>query len=147
MGVKTAIAELIESHPDVVKLVGSRIYQDFAQRSALERLYKHGESYITFQQTSNVGGHSTLTADVTTRLGFQVDVWAPTTAKRETLTSAIRLALDGYRGHVGDADIRHIALENKGTDSVEEPETAKEKPIFRSTITATVWIAETAPTF
>ncbi len=145
MGVKTALRTQLLT--DVSAEVSTRVYQDVAPREALKRLHSHAEPFITFQQIANYGVDNLTAASGLTEVDFQIDVWAATTATREAIAELVRTALDGFRGTVSTVDIRSLRVTNKGRDAVEQPQSAQEKAIYRTTIEASVWHSETAPTF
>jgi hypothetical protein len=143
----TAFRALLLAESTLTAAVSSRVYQGTAPRSARKKLHTRKEAYITFHQIDNTGEHHQGGASGLTAPTFQVDVWAPTTTVRTTLKEAIRNAVDGYNGTISGIDVRGCFLEEKGRDSIELPESAQEKPIFRSTLQAVMPHAETAPTF
>lgn len=140
MPVETALGTRLNAVSAVTDIVSTRIYNSFAPNTASEGLTKNANPYITYHQISDPGHHHMTGGSDIASTSFQIDGWARTTAARTSIKEALRTALEGFSGTVGSDDIRFIFLNDRGRDSEEFIE-GSSRPIFRTSIDATVWHA------
>ena len=93
---------------------------------------------ITFQRISSnrvmsFGGPSGLT-----RGRFQIDCWAATYDDSKNLAEAVRLAMDGFSGLMGDVPVRVILLTDNDLFEA-NPKT------YRVSMDFAIWYEETKP--
>jgi hypothetical protein len=128
--------------------VGPRVLPGFVSDKVRLGLHRSGNAYTTVHRMGTPGlHHMGGAAGLVVRARFQIDHRAPTTAKRDAMAEAARLATDGFRGEVEGVDIRVISMEQKGIDMIEAPKSKQERPIYRSTQEVAIGYAETAAAF
>lgn len=132
MSVESALYDKLSDTSAVTDLLGSgvafRLYPDLAPASPTK-------PYATYFVVST--GRSRHFAGITSSqvdfVRVQVDVWAATSLSRRNVAEAIRDALDGFSGAMGDEAlvVRRVAVE--GPDmSTERPDYDDELPIYRA---------------
>ncbi len=83
--------------------VGTRVYPDI--------LPERGETPAVSYAQINIAPEYALSGAVPlAEYWFQVDCWARTRSEAKTVANAIRVALSGYRGALGDDDCQHALL-------------------------------------
>lgn len=144
MSIQAAIYEHLIADTTVLGLVSTRVYVDVAPHSAV------GLNHITYQVISAQHVHDLGAASGLVRKRIQIDVWATTSITRDSISEAIREAMDGYSGDMGavgaTVDVRDCYLDNE-VDGYEVPETKNEFGIFRRTMDFMIWHTESVPTF
>lgn len=76
---------------------------------------------------------------------YQLDIYAATTASRDSVKEAVRNALDGYRGTVGSVVVQTITLEPP-IDDIEGLDAGRQSGIYTSRIDARVFYERAEPT-
>lgn len=115
----------LEAQSTITSVVGTRIYPQHLPRNS---------SYpcLTHQLVSRTYGHhlSGVTGLSTARV--QVDCWGEKLSDVETLAEAVRVALDGYFGTIGDVTVAFVQLDNE-QDLSEAPQDESEQWLYRRT--------------
>ena len=144
MSLHTAFYYHLKTDDDLVALISTRIYVDVAPASVA------GLDHVTYQVVSAGHEHHLTAAAGMVQKRVQVDVWATTSITRDSISEAIREALDGYRGDMGEegstVSVRCCHLSNE-LDSYDSPQSKNEFGVFRHTMDFMVWHTESVPTF
>jgi Protein of unknown function (DUF3168) len=119
------------SQPPIAAHVGSRIYPLLAPATAALPFLTYQR--IGEQEEAHLTGLSGLT-----RATYQFDVWGATADQAETALLAVKLAMDMYRGVMGNVPVRQFSISSI-LDGLEPPSEGQTMGIFRHTITADVW--------
>ena len=145
MSVESALYSYLSGIAGVTSLLGSgssfRLYPDLAPAS-VARPYATLFVVSTNRVRLVTGPGGIAAARV------QIDVWAITSLSRSSVSDALRVALDGYRGSMGSEllDVRGVIVDGP-FNSMERPEDATEVPIYRARMDVEIIYAETIPTF
>lgn len=102
--VEKAIHDLLTAATAVAALVSSRVYPLRAPDGV-------AAPFIVYQRISGVRWRTLSGACGIAQPRIQIDVYAATYAGAKALASAVRVALDGYRGIVAGVRIGGITLE------------------------------------
>jgi hypothetical protein len=98
----------------IVAQVGTKIYPLRAPNTA-------AMPYIVFQTIDDIGRHHHRGASGMPTASVQIDVWGPN-SPQETVNNAaeaVRLAMDGFQGEMGDLDVRSALLEDQRSIAVD----------------------------
>lgn len=142
MSLRTAIYDHLGDETDITDVVSDRIYPDVAPEGA-------DLPYITVNVVSTFHSHHMTAASGLAQARVQIDCWTTSSTGRETLSEAVREALDGYRGgSMGDdsLDVRSVHLEDDA-QTYEPPTTGSDVGVFRQRMDFMIWYAESVPTF
>lgn len=104
----------LKNDAGVAAEVGTKIYPLRAPNSA-------ALPYIVFQRIDDIGRHHHRGAAGLPSASMQITVWGPN-SPQETVNDAaeaVRLAMDGFQGEMGDLDVRSALLEDQ-RDLVED---------------------------
>ena len=134
MSIETALYDRLTGTAAITALVGSgssaRIYPDLAPAST-------EKPYCTYRTVSTVRSRhfAGIAGSQVDFARVQVDVWAATALSRRSVADAIRDALDGFSGSMGDEslDVRRIAVD--GPSMLTEPPFGDDEvPTYRATL-------------
>lgn len=131
MSVETALVDKLSGTAGVTAQIGSgdsiRLYPDLAP-AGTARPYA---TYIVVSESPS-RHFAGITNSQVYFSRVQIDVWASTGLSRRTTADAIRAALDGFSGAMGDEslDVRRVAVVDLA-NSFERPESDDEIPIYR----------------
>ena len=140
MSLETDLVDYLAADTDVSDLMGARIYDADAPTDA-------DLPYLTIQRISTTHEHHQEAAAGLAIATIQTDVWASSQAHRETGAEAVRGALDVlHHTTMGSTDVSLVSLEGPSY-TYDPPPDASETGGFRARIDATIWYAETVPTF
>lgn len=131
-----ALATYLKDHPDVSALAGSNVFAagrvpqtTTGERVTLQRIGDRDEYHH--------GGPGPIA-----RVLFQVDAWAPSVAERVALAEAVRKALSGYDGPMGDVP-SVVSFKENEIDDVVRPadgsEDVEQRTIFTFALTFRRW--------
>lgn len=126
MTLKTALFDYLSNDAGVVAIVGDQvdgvpgIYPMTAPASAGD------PPWVTYQELSRISWNHMLAISGLVRSRLEVDAWATTPLVADALAEAVRLAMDGFRGLMGDEelDVRSCFLED-AQDDYEPPQAAE----------------------
>ena len=104
MSAELAVYTILKNDAPVAALVGTRIFPSLAPQNAANPLIVYQR--ISADRITSLDGPSGLSW-----ARVQVDCYAETYAGAKTLSAAIRVALEGYRGTVGGVRVGGISLE------------------------------------
>ena len=139
MTIHSALYRLLTSNGAVAALVGDRVYPMQAPQDTAYPL-------IVFSTIVELRAPTLAGASGAVNPKIQVDCWAESNEDADSLSDAVRLALDGYRGTVGSVVIRACALGLRH-DGIVEPRDGTENRVFGRNMEFDVWHTETVPTF
>lgn len=143
MTFKDDLYEHLSTDAGIIAEVSTRIFFGIAPTST-------AFPYITLERIASPGHNHMLASSAIANPLFQFDCWALTSVKRETVSEAVREALDGLRGvKIGTndtTDIRRVFVDNQ-SDSTEDPREGTEDRIFRTRMDITIWYVRSVPTF
>lgn len=136
---KQELYDYLVAHAGVGTAVGDRIWQDVAKP-------KETKPFIVFTRVSENHGSSMNGPDIITFERFQIDCYATSAAGRETVSEAVRNALDGYRATMGTVVVKRIWLDSQ-RDSYDEPIDGNVTPLYRTSMDFVIAHAQSVPTF
>lgn len=145
MGVKQDFYERVRDDAGVIAAVGTddnsvaKVYEDQAPQGV-------DRDYIVIRRISRPGHANFASADAISNPVFQVSVVASTAARRNTISEAVRDALDGFRGTMGSTNVRGVHLVNEADEAI-GPGDATQSPDWLTDMDFEVWHVETVPTF
>ena len=132
-----AVYEHLAADEAVAAIVGTRIYTMVApQSSPFPR--------VTIQQIAAEHFHHMTGASGAVRASLQVDAWALDSLTAWQIGEAIREALQGRIGALGESVTQWVGLDGR-TAEVEQPDDASETWIHRVRSDYTIWHAESVP--
>lgn len=133
---KSAIYALLKGAGLITTIVGSAIYLGHAPSSA-------PGNYIIYQVIDDVPTHHQGGSSGLARARVQIDCYADDVDQLESLATAVRMSLDGYRGRDDSADtfLNLMTLDNS-IDGLEEPKDASQKRKPRTMLDFMVWHEE-----
>ena len=127
MTFRSDLFEYLDADTGLTTVVASKIYPHLAPTDV-------ALPYITYQQIANPSEHHTAAAAAIARPTIQFDCWANSDVELESVTEALRNALDGFQ-HTnigsGPTDVKAVFVESQ-FDDIEEPSDGSEKAVFRS---------------
>lgn len=136
-----AVYEELADRSAVTALVSDRIYRDEArQRSPYPKIVLHR---LGTQHWRSMRGHTGVAATL-----LQIDSLGRTPTSAANTAEQVRLALDGFRGQMGDAprlQVNSVFLDDEGDDAFDSPD-GGERGIFRTRQDYTVWHVVDVPT-
>lgn len=105
--IRAALRTWLLAQSSVADLIGDRF--DLAKVPQVNATYP----YVSYRRASgdyehDLDGGAGLASPI-----FEIDVWSPKTTEVEAVGQAIRLALQGYRGLMGDVNVVGVELENE----------------------------------
>lgn len=105
MSLESDLFDYLQTQAAVTALVGTRVYQN---------VLPQGKDYpaVIYQRISTEHAQHTLGAGGLATARMQFDCWALDAAAAQQVGEALRAALQGFRGEMGDTNIRHCSLEN-----------------------------------
>ena len=137
--VRTAIFARLTGDTTISGLLAKRVYPHVAPKAATR-------PYITYFVVGADHQHHLTAAAGLVAHRVQIDMWADTAAEAETLSEAVREALQGLYGTlVTGFTSRGISLASE-FDNYEPPSDADETGIYRITHDYEIWHTETVPT-
>jgi hypothetical protein len=136
--VKQELYDYLIAHAGIGTAVGDRIWQDVA---------KPGETkpFIVFTRVSENHDHTMAGPSSMAFQRIQIDCYATTAAARETVSEAVRNALDGYSGTLGTVNVREIWLDSQ-RDSYDEPISGNAAPLYRTGMDFMIAHVQSVPT-
>ncbi len=140
MTIESAFYNHMSNKASITALVSTRIYASVAPSSVTY-------PFITFKVVSDVPEHDMGGAVGLTHVLLQVDAWALLVSERQSISEAVRNALDGFTGDLGaeNLKIRNCFLDNR--NSFEEPDKhGKNLPVHRASLDFSIWHVESVPT-
>ena len=140
MSFKDEIYSYLSGHRRIIAAVGDRIYPHVAPSSA-------ELPFIVWQRISSTGfRHMTASAGLTREL-VQFSCWASTPESLETVSEALREALDGMTNFwLGGEDVRSATLVNE-IDSFEPATDGGEEGDYRTILDVEFTHTRSVPTF
>ena len=145
MSLKADLHDYLATHA-ITEHTADRIYPGIAPQDddlAGGRAGGKQLAYITYTRFANQAEHHLRAASGLATATFQLDFWAVDTVALEAMAEQARDQLDGFRGFMGNTDVRHIKLEE--LDGVEPPTTGAETPVHRTTHTLTIRHVQSVP--
>lgn len=131
MSIKKALYDFLIADNDVSNAVGDRIYPDVAPAGA-------GYPRITYQRISGQPEHHMTGPSGLIRQRFQIDCWGENGPSVETVSEAVRLALDTFRGDMGDVAVKSVSLESQA-DLYVSPTDGSQVSIRRTRMDFEIW--------
>ena len=94
--------------PTIASLAGLKVYPMRAPNSA-------ALPYIVYQRIDDIGVHHHRGAAGYATASYQIDVWGPHSPQETVndIAEAVRKALDGFQGDMGDVQVRSAILEDQ----------------------------------
>lgn len=130
----------------VTALVAARIYPEIVPQAE-----KGEDNYpaITYQVISEPNVRSLSGASGLAYPRIQINCWSRRYSVTKALRNAVRDALDGYRGSMGDVTVHECSKESERTLTDELPATAgvRAARVYGRSMDFEIWYQESAPTF
>lgn len=141
MSIYSALYDHLAGNAGVSALVSTRIYATVAPANT-------AQPYVTFFRVSEEHFNHLLAAAGHVNVRMQCDVWAATPDSAAAVGDALRSALHGYSGTMGDEllDVRWATIEGRRDESL-EPKSAQDQWVHRSSLDFLIAHSETVPTF
>lgn len=142
--IESGVREYLRNHKDVKAATGvdsenlAKVHPEVAPQGTTR-------PYITFSIIGAPAYNHMLAASGIASPTFQFDVWAENSPSRRTVGRALRLALDGYTGPMGDVPVRRVLAESRPRNTFERPEDGTENFIYRQTHDYRIWHEEEVP--
>ena len=136
--IKQAIHARLVAHALITALVGGRIYHNMAPGNAASPYLVY--SKVSSNSEQHQGGASGLAES-----RFQIDSYSTDADEVDALATAVRMAMDGYRGTTNSTFINKITLDSE-IDGIEGPSVGRQNSIARTTQDYMVWHDESIPT-
>lgn len=125
----------IEATPELVRLVGLRVYPVMAPVSA-------ALPFVIYQR-SQIERSQTLSRPMgVPRVSVQLDTYAATYESAREIADALRANLDGWAGSAYGVDVKHVALESE-RDGFVQLDGSELPPVYQVTQTFDVSWQET----
>lgn len=142
MTFRSDLYEYLDADSGLEAIVGARIYPHQAPTDAQL-------PYITFAQVANPSTHHFGAAAAIASPTIQFDCWATTDVQLESITEALRDALDGIRHtNVGSGPTQFLSVMIEGQiDDIEQPTDGSEDSVYRSSVDVIIWYQRSVPTF
>ncbi len=106
MTISQALRSFLLARPSIVALVGARIYPQILPQ-------KPTYPAITYAQISGVRVRNLKGRAGRARPRVSINSWADTHETMDAIASAVRAALDGYAGPMGDLVVGSVTLDNE----------------------------------
>ena len=136
---KIALFEYLTALPSITDLIGTRLFPMQVPSSAVF-------DYVTYIIASDEHDHHMLAPSGLAFNTVDFDLWSLSSIDNGLLRKAFRAALDGFRGEMGDVDIRSIQL-NDERESLENPTDASQDAAFRTLQEYSIIQREFVPVF
>lgn len=136
---KAELFDFLKADVAVAALVNDRIFAIKAPESA-------DYPSVTITRVNNNHENNMLGSSGLSRATYQIDTWALSSPSAESVSDALRDALDGFRGDMGGVDVRSIFLV-ADEDIAETPKDGSQNFIFRTRQDYTINHRESIPTF
>ncbi len=114
----------LENDAGVAAIVGSRIYPEPAPQNASYPL-------IVYTRITGTHEHDLQGAAGLCEARYQLRCWAESRSAVKALAEAVRLALQGFSGSMGDVDVRGIFLESDDDEYIPASTDAHERYAVR----------------
>ncbi len=106
MTISQALRAFLLARPSIVALVGARIYPQILPQ-------KPTYPAITYAQASGVRLRILEGPAGRARPRISINSWADTHETMDAVADAVRAALDGYAGPMGDLNVGSVVLDNE----------------------------------
>lgn len=136
--IKQAMHAHITGSSLITDITGGRVYYRTAPQNVTE-------PYLTYQVIDATTEHHQGGSSGMGRTRLQVDSYSTDADEVESLATAVRMAVDGFRGTSNETFINNATLENK-IDGIEGPSSGKQFGIERTTQDFMVAHDESVPT-
>lgn len=139
MTLDEALFQYLDRHSTFRPLVPGGIHPLLAPQQTPMPFVVYGE--IAYESVHHMAGAATLA-----RTTYQLDVYAMTNRQAHAVGEALRMVLDGYRGAMGDLDIRRAVLIDRRAGR-EEDERGGQEAFYRVSSDYDLWHRRSVGTF
>lgn len=142
MSFKADLWSYLTVQPDIVALVGDRIYPRFAPASAVRPFMVY--SRIASSSTHHLGTGSIEPTDGLMRDVIQFDIYGETESSANEVKEALQSVLNGAEFTSGETRVRRCFLSSE-MDGFEPPSDGTNDAEYRETIEFIFWYFRSAP--
>lgn len=138
MSFKGDLYDYLKGAPAVAALVSDRVYPQTVPTAA--DLPWIAMTKVSSPSIRTLGGDCGVENP-----SFRLDVWAATSETADAVADAIRNALSGFTGMMGDSDVMSARLDDL-SDSFDAPDDGTESVLFNVPVDFTFWVRRAVPT-